>query len=101
MSQLSHRVWSSVCWKCLAVSTASQSELANSRLIPLGSPKAWRRHLDGCACLLRAMNIRGDSGGVEQALFWCFARMGMLILLKWMQAAGPQDTDDRQMYAVV
>ncbi|KAK5046879.1 hypothetical protein LTR84_007233 [Exophiala bonariae] len=39
------------------------------------SPKAWRRHLDGCACLLRAMNIRGDSGGVEQALFWCFARM--------------------------
>ncbi|EXJ93374.1 hypothetical protein A1O1_01766 [Capronia coronata CBS 617.96] len=39
------------------------------------SPKAWRRHLDGCASLIRAMNIRGDSGGVEQALFWCFARM--------------------------
>ncbi|KAJ4510846.1 hypothetical protein HRR78_005377 [Exophiala dermatitidis] len=39
------------------------------------SPKAWRRHLDGCACLMRAMNIRGDSGGVEEALFWCFARM--------------------------
>ncbi|EXJ91912.1 hypothetical protein A1O3_00462 [Capronia epimyces CBS 606.96] len=41
------------------------------------SPKAWRRHLDGCASLIRAMNIRGDSGGVEQALFWCFARMDL------------------------
>ncbi|KAF2019168.1 hypothetical protein BU24DRAFT_418775 [Aaosphaeria arxii CBS 175.79] len=39
------------------------------------SPRAWRRHLDGCASLIRSMNIRGDSGGVEQALFWCFARM--------------------------
>jgi hypothetical protein len=39
------------------------------------SPKAWRRHLDGCACLIRSMGIRGDSPGVEGALFWCFARM--------------------------
>lgn len=39
------------------------------------SPKAWRRHLDGCASLIQAMNIRGDKGGVEQSLFWCFARM--------------------------
>lgn len=22
------------------------------------------------------MNVRGDSGGLEEALFWCFARMG-------------------------
>jgi hypothetical protein len=26
------------------------------------------------------MNIRGDSGRVEQALFWCFARMGKSFL---------------------
>ncbi|CAH0051682.1 unnamed protein product [Clonostachys solani] len=39
------------------------------------SPKAWRRHLDGCACLLSAVGISGSSSGVEGALFWCFARM--------------------------
>ncbi|KAK6369477.1 hypothetical protein LTS17_009383 [Exophiala oligosperma] len=39
------------------------------------SPKAWRRHLDGCACLIRSMHIYGDSEGIERALFWCFARM--------------------------
>lgn len=39
------------------------------------SPRAWQRHLDGCATLLRAVGIHGFSGGLEQALFWCFARM--------------------------
>ena len=39
------------------------------------SPKAWQRHLDGCATLLQAVGINGFSGGLEQALFWCFARM--------------------------
>ncbi|KAK1762061.1 fungal-specific transcription factor domain-containing protein [Phialemonium atrogriseum] len=39
------------------------------------SPKAWRRHLDGCASLMQAVGINGFVGGVEQALFWCFARM--------------------------
>lgn len=39
------------------------------------SPKAWRRHLDGCASLLLSVGIHGFSGGVEQALFWTFARM--------------------------
>lgn len=39
------------------------------------SPKAWQRHLDGCATLLQAVGINGFSGGVEQALFWCFSRM--------------------------
>ncbi|KAG9254501.1 C6 zinc finger domain-containing protein [Emericellopsis atlantica] len=39
------------------------------------SPKAWRRHLDGCASLMLAVGIHGFVGGVEQALFWCFARM--------------------------
>nr|POE87938.1 uncharacterized protein CFP56_11167 [Quercus suber] len=39
------------------------------------SPKAWRRHLDGCAALIQALGIQGSVGGLEQALFWCFARM--------------------------
>jgi hypothetical protein len=37
----------------------------------------WRRHLDGCACLIQSLGINGFSGGLEQALFWCFARMGL------------------------
>ncbi|KAH7095737.1 putative C6 transcription factor [Paraphoma chrysanthemicola] len=39
------------------------------------SAKAWRQHLDGCAHLLEAVGINGFSGGINQALFWCFARM--------------------------
>lgn len=39
------------------------------------SPKAWRRHLDGCAALIQALGLSGGCGGLEQALFWCFARM--------------------------
>ncbi|OQO05537.1 hypothetical protein B0A48_09307 [Cryoendolithus antarcticus] len=39
------------------------------------SPKAWRRHLDGCAALIQALGITGICGGPEQAIFWCFARM--------------------------
>lgn len=41
-----------------------------------GSPKEWRRHLEGCANLLEAVGINGFVGGVEGALFWCFVRMG-------------------------
>jgi hypothetical protein len=43
----------------------------------IGNPKEWRRHLDGCAYLIQAAGINGFSGKEEQALFWCFARMGM------------------------
>lgn len=39
------------------------------------SPKAWRRHLDGCAALIQALAINGRSGGLGQSLFWVFARM--------------------------
>ncbi|KAK8201703.1 hypothetical protein IWZ00DRAFT_52842 [Phyllosticta capitalensis] len=39
------------------------------------SPKDWGRHLDGASILLQAANITGVSGGVNQALFWCYARM--------------------------
>ncbi|KAK0248943.1 hypothetical protein B0A54_16418 [Friedmanniomyces endolithicus] len=39
------------------------------------SPKAWRRHLDGCAALIQALGLSGACGGLEQALFWVFARM--------------------------
>lgn len=67
------------------------------------SPKAWRRHLDGCASLMQSLNLRGDSGGPEEAVFWCFARMdlcGGLISLertlipvdKWTSEALPEIT---------
>ncbi|KAM3419770.1 hypothetical protein BST61_g3103 [Cercospora zeina] len=39
------------------------------------SPKAWRRHVDGCAALIQALGISGGCGGLEQAIFWCFARI--------------------------
>jgi hypothetical protein len=45
-----------------------------------GNPKEWRRHLDGCAYLIQAAEINGFSGKEEQALFWCFARMGTVPL---------------------
>lgn len=39
----------------------------------------WRRHLEGCAALFDAFGIHGFSRGVLQAVFWCYARMGMSI----------------------
>jgi hypothetical protein len=39
------------------------------------SPRAWAKHLDGCAMLLEAAGVNGVVGGVRQAIFWCFARM--------------------------
>ena len=39
------------------------------------SPRAWGRHLNGCAMLLQAAGVNGVVGGVRQSLFWCFARM--------------------------
>ena len=38
----------------------------------------WRRHLEGCAALFDAFGMHGFSGGLLQALFWCYARMGRL-----------------------
>ncbi|KAK6063356.1 hypothetical protein SCUP515_12472 [Seiridium cupressi] len=50
------------------------------------SPRAWQQHLDGCAALLQAVSINGFSGSVEEALFWCFARMdvcgGLIVSMK-------------------
>ena len=39
------------------------------------SPRAWARHLDGCAILLETAGVNGAVGGVRQTLFWTFARM--------------------------
>jgi len=39
------------------------------------SPRAWCRHLDGCAMLLEAAGVNGVVGGIGQSVFWCFARM--------------------------
>lgn len=50
-------------------------------IVLLGNPKEWRRHLDGCAYLIQAAGINGFSGNEEQALFWCFARMGTYLII--------------------
>lgn len=36
----------------------------------------WRRHLEGCTALFEAFEIHGFSGGILQAVFWCYVRMG-------------------------
>lgn len=41
------------------------------------SGQDWRRHLEGCAALFDALGVNGFSGGLLQAVFWCYARMGM------------------------
>ncbi|KAJ9224960.1 transcriptional regulator family: Fungal Specific TF [Paecilomyces variotii] len=41
------------------------------------SAKDWRRHLEGCAALFDTFNINGFSGGVLQAVFWCYTRMDL------------------------
>lgn len=40
-----------------------------------GSPRNWRRHIEGCAALFEFFEITGFSGGLLQAVFWCYARM--------------------------
>ncbi|POR33671.1 Uncharacterized protein TPAR_06128 [Tolypocladium paradoxum] len=45
---------------------------------PAPSSVSWRRlkrHLGGCAGLVEASGINGFVGGVDEALFWCVARM--------------------------
>jgi hypothetical protein len=41
------------------------------------SPKDWRRHLEGCAAIFAHLGINGFSGGLLQAVFWCYARMDL------------------------
>lgn len=41
------------------------------------SPQEWSRHLEGCAALFSAAGIHGISGGLPQAVFWCYARMDL------------------------
>ncbi|TLD24932.1 hypothetical protein PspLS_05928 [Pyricularia sp. CBS 133598] len=67
---------------CPWLATRSTAVIASCVLLCVlemlsSSPKAWQRHLDGCATLLQAVPIHGFSGGVDQALFWCFARMDL------------------------
>jgi hypothetical protein len=35
----------------------------------------WRRHVEGCASLFEVFGVNGFSGGLPQAVFWCYARM--------------------------
>lgn len=63
----------------------------------------WRRHLDGSASLILSLGINGFSGGLEQALFWCFARMGefsMTYLLFSDESDCSPMSLDLQIYAV-
>ncbi|PSN65242.1 hypothetical protein BS50DRAFT_497836 [Corynespora cassiicola Philippines] len=39
------------------------------------SARDWRKHLEGCAAVFESFGIHGFSGGVSQAVFWCYARM--------------------------
>ncbi|KAL6245172.1 hypothetical protein RBB50_007947 [Rhinocladiella similis] len=41
------------------------------------SPRDWRRHVEGCAALFASFGINGFSGGLLQAVFWCYARMDL------------------------
>ncbi|CZS90793.1 probable C6 transcription factor [Rhynchosporium agropyri] len=41
------------------------------------SPRDWRRHVEGCAALMGSLNVNGMSGGLLQAVFWCYARMDL------------------------
>ncbi|KAJ2896013.1 C6 zinc finger domain-containing protein [Zalerion maritima] len=41
------------------------------------SAQDWRRHLEGCAALFDAFTVHGFSGGLHQAVFWCYARMDL------------------------
>lgn len=35
----------------------------------------WRRHVEGCASLFELFGVNGFSGGLLQAVFWCYTRM--------------------------
>ncbi|ORX93904.1 C6 zinc finger protein [Clohesyomyces aquaticus] len=39
------------------------------------STQDWRHHLEGCAAVFDAFRVNGFSGGVSQAVFWCYALM--------------------------
>lgn len=40
------------------------------------SAQDWGRHLEGSAALFDTFGVHGFSGGLLQAVFWCYARMG-------------------------
>ncbi|TEA15297.1 Transcription activator AMTR1 [Colletotrichum sidae] len=41
------------------------------------SAQDWRKHLEGCAALFDSFSVHGFSGGLLQAVFWCYARMDL------------------------
>ncbi|CAI6088457.1 unnamed protein product [Clonostachys chloroleuca] len=76
----------------------------------------WRRHAQGCASLFLHFNVNGFSTGLQQAIFWCYARMDLcgaimsyganstvLPLDYWVPAAGfgivSQDDYVRTLFA--
>lgn len=68
------------------------------------SPQDWRRHLEGCATLFDSFDVNGFSGGLMQAVFWCYVRMDLcgalisdgtegtlLALRKWVPSGISED----------
>ncbi|KAG5948662.1 hypothetical protein E4U53_006211 [Claviceps sorghi] len=71
-----------------------------------GSSRNWRRHIEGCATLFDFFAVTGFSGGLLQAVFWCYARMELcgaiiaagaestvLPLSKWLPRPPPPALD--------
>ncbi|KAI9167948.1 Transcription activator AMTR1 [Paramyrothecium foliicola] len=40
-----------------------------------GDARDWKRHVEGCASLFEYFGVNGFTGGLPQAVFWCYARM--------------------------
>ena len=73
------------------------------------SPSNWRRHIEGFATLVDHFNVHGFSGGLLQAVFWCYARMELcgaiisngaqstvLHIDKWVPAKPDGSPDSRE-----
>lgn len=59
------------------------------------SAQDWRHHLEGCAAVFEAFGVNGFSGDVLQAVFWCYARMGIYDAYCLRK---PQLTDHRRLW---
>jgi len=42
-----------------------------------GAGKGWERHLKGAFWIQRSRNLNGESGGIEQAIWWAWLRQDM------------------------
>jgi hypothetical protein len=79
-----------------------------------GGSKNWKRHVEGCASLFEFFGVDGFSGGLPQAVFWCYARMelcgaiisdgtetAVLPLARWVPSAPKSLTSSEQIEGYV